>query len=448
MNLFKLSRRDWLRYFALALLGASQSRWFPQFARAAARDPQRRRQCILLWMTGGPSQTDTFDMKPGHANGGEFKEVATRTPGIRFSEHLPRLAQNSEYMAIVRGLSTREGDHGRGTFLIRTGQAPGGPLRYPTIGSLLSKELGDETASLPNYVSISPNTAFNPAAYAPGFLGPRYAAATVGERGSSNQQAEQDPADAEQYAQLGVDYLQFPSGVTRAQAQSRLKMWESLQRSFLETRRTPTTIAQDTVYRRAVAMMDSEAAKAFDLSEEPDKVRSAYGRSRFGQGCLMARRLIERGVPFVEVSLGFEAASLGWDTHVNNFPAVRSLSAQLDAGWGTLMSELKERGLLETTTILWIGEFGRTPKINANAGRDHFPNAWTCVFAGGGIQGGQYYGKTSDSGEEVVDGKVEIGDVLATLCWAVGVDPSTENVSEEGRPLKIAQGKPINAILA
>lgn len=162
----------------------------------------------------------------------------------------------------------------------------------------------------------------------------------------------------------------------------------------------------------------------------------------------MARRLIERGVPFVEVSLGFEAASLGWDTHVNNFPAVRSLSAQLDAGWGTLMSELKERGLLETTTILWIGEFGRTPKINANAGRDHFPNAWTCVFAGGGIQGGQYYGKTSDSGEEVVDGKVEIGDVLATLCWAVGVDPSTENVSEEGRPLKIAQGKPINAILA
>jgi uncharacterized protein (DUF1501 family) len=195
-------------------------------------------------------------------------------------------------------------------------------------------------------------------------------------------------------------------------------------------------------------MMQSDAVSAFDLSQEPDAVRSAYGRTRFGQGCLMARRLIERGVPFVEVSLGFESGNAGWDTHVNNFASVRSLSAQLDAGWGTLMSELRDRGLLDSTTILWIGEFGRTPKINDNAGRDHFPNAWTCVLAGGGVKGGQYYGKTSDDGEEVVDGKVDIPDVLATLCRAVGVSPDKENVSNQGRPVKISEGNPIEAVVA
>jgi uncharacterized protein (DUF1501 family) len=194
--------------------------------------------------------------------------------------------------------------------------------------------------------------------------------------------------------------------------------------------------------------MDSAAAKAFDLSQETTAVRDAYGRGRFGQGCLMARRLIEAGVSFVEVTLGsLSENTLGWDTHINNFPAVRNLSAELDAGWGTLMKELQERGLLEVTTILWIGEFGRTPNINMQAGRDHFPAAWTCVLAGGGIKGGQAYGQTSPSGEEVVEGKVDIPDILATLSAAVGVDPETENVSEQGRPIKIAEGKPIREIL-
>lgn len=443
----RFSRRDWLQFSGLSLLGASLSGWFPAFAEQAASDTQRRRHCILLWMTGGPSQTDTFDMKPGHANGGEFQEVATNTPGVRFSEHLPKIAQHADQLAIVRSLSTKEGDHGRGAFTIRTGQQPGGPLRYPTIGSLISKELGDPRASLPNYVSISPYTAFNPAAFSPGFLGPRYAAATVGETSSLGPQ-QPVQATAESYARLGVDHLLLPEGVTREQARSRLELWNSLQTNFLAARRAPTAIAQDTVYRRALTMMESDAASAFDLSQEKDEVRAAYGRGRFGQGCLMARRLIERGVPFVEVSLGFEAGSLGWDTHLNNFAAVRSLSAQLDAGWGTLMTELRERGLLESTTILWIGEFGRTPKINDNAGRDHFPNAWTCVFAGGGIKGGQIYGATSESGEEVTENKVGIENVLATLCRAVGVDPNRENVSNEGRPVRIVEGQPIDAIVA
>jgi hypothetical protein len=430
------------------LLGSSLSGWFPLFASEAAANPQRKRHCILLWMTGGPTQTDTFDMKPGHANGGEFKETTTNTPGVRFSEHLPKLAQHADKMAIIRSLSTKEGDHGRGTFLIRTGQQPGGPLRYPTMGSVLSKELGDPAASLPNYVSISPYTAFNPRAFSPGFLGPHYAAATVGERAAFTDQPPSHSSDAS-YAELGVDHLMLPKEVTQSQAKNRLELWDKLQKSFLSTRDSATALAQDTVYRRAVNMMQSTAANAFDLTQEPDKVRRAYGRTRFGQGCLMARRLIERGVPFVEVSLGFDASNnLGWDTHAGNFPAVRSLSAQLDAGWGTLMTELKERGLLESTTILWIGEFGRTPVINSNAGRDHFPNAWTCVLAGGGIKGGQCFGKTSDDGQQVVDGKVDVSDVLATLCQAVGVNPSKENISDLGRPIRIVEGNPIAAIVS
>ena len=178
-------------------------------------------------------------------------------------------------------------------------------------------------------------------------------------------------------------------------------------------------------------------------------MRDAYGRGRFGQGCLMARRLIEEGVSFVEVTLGSVGDGIfGWDTHQNNFTAVKALSAELDAGWGTLMKELSERGLLDSTTILWIGEFGRTPKINPQGGRDHFPAAWSCVFAGGGIKGGQAYGKTSDSGEEVTEGKVDVPDILATLCSAVGVDPTTQNVSEQGRPIKLAEGAAIKEILA
>ena len=195
--------------------------------------------------------------------------------------------------------------------------------------------------------------------------------------------------------------------------------------------------------------MSSGAAKAFDLSQEAASTRDAYGRGRFGQGCLMARRLIEAGVSFVEVTLGSVGNDIfGWDTHQNNFTQVKALSAELDNGWGTLMKELAERDLLESTTILWIGEFGRTPKINPQAGRDHFPAAWTCVFAGGGIKGGQAYGKTSDSGEEVTEGQVDVPDILATLCAAVGVDPETKNVSDQGRPVKLAEGKVIKEIVA
>ncbi|MCI0361181.1 MAG: DUF1501 domain-containing protein [Planctomycetaceae bacterium] len=443
--MFRSTRRQWLAASSFGLLGASASGWFPLLANELAADPKRRRHCILLWMTGGPTQTDTFDMKPGHANGGEFKEVATKAPGVRFSEHLPKLGEMADRLAIVRSLSTKEGDHGRGTFVVRTGQKPQGPIQYPSIGSSLSKALGRNEDAVPHYVSISPYRAFNQAAFGPGFLGPRHAALSVGATDGFGPQA-QPVADG--YAELKVDDLAPAAGVDPAQFATRLELWRALQTKFISTHRGPSPVAHQTVYERALKLMNSSAAKAFDLAQEPASTRDAYGRGRFGQGCLMARRLIESGVSFVEVTLGSVGNDIfGWDTHQNNFTQVKALSTELDNGWGTLMKELAERDLLESTTILWIGEFGRTPKINMQGGRDHFPQAWTCVFAGGGIKGGQAYGKTSDSGEEVAEGKVDVPDILATLCAAVGVDPETKNVSDQGRPIKLAEGKAIKEVV-
>jgi uncharacterized protein (DUF1501 family) len=443
--MLRSSRRRWLQTASLGLLGASASGWFPLLADELAADPQRRRHCIQLWMTGGPTQTDTFDMKPGHANGGEFKEVATNVPGLRFSEHLPKLGSMADRLAIVRGLSTNEGDHGRGTYVVRTGQKPLGPIQYPTIGSSLSKALAREDDAVPHYVSISPYRQFYQAALSPGVLGPRYAALTVG--ATDGPGAAVAPQAAGGYAELRVDDM-APS-VVRQQFAGRVDLWRTFEARFVANHRGASPVAHQTVYERALKLMDSSAAAAFDLSQEPTAVRDAYGRGRFGQGCLMARRLIESGVSFVEVTLGsLNENTFGWDTHINNFAAVKNLSAELDAGWGTLMRELAERGLLESTTILWIGEFGRTPTINMQGGRDHFPAAWTCVFGGGGIRGGQAYGKTSAGGEEVTDGKVDVPDILATLAAAVGVDPEEKNVSEQGRPIKIAEGRVIREIVA
>ena len=440
-------RRDLLRLAGLGLVGGSMSGWLPLMADQLAQNPKRRRHCVLLWMVGGPSQTDTFDMKPGHANGGEFREISSSVPGLRLSENLLQLAAQAQHLGVVRSLSTAEGDHSRATYLIRTGRPQNGPVRYPAIGAALAKAIGDEESELPNYVSIAPSIGFNPAAYSSGFLGPRYAAATVG---ASNPfvGGEADDGSESGFATLKLDHLQTPAGIDANRVAGRRDLWETLQAGFLAHHPTAAPLAHDTLYRRTMRLMNSRIAEAFDLSQESDTVREAYGRGRFGQGCLLARRLIEYGVPFIEVSLGGEGNGPGWDTHDNNFPAVKRLSQELDAGWGSLMRELAERDLLESTTILWMGEFGRTPGINERAGRDHHPAAWSCVFAGGGIAGGQAYGNSGRDGVMVTDGKVGIGDVLATLCSALGVDPMTENFTEEGRPLYIAEGTPIRDLLA
>lgn len=444
----RFSRRQLLGSAMAAAAGVSASGWFPAFADQLAADPRRRRHCILLWMSGGPSQTDTFDLKPNHENGGEFEEIETSAPGLRISEHLPELAKMGDKLAVIRSLSTKEGDHGRGTFLMRTGHPPMGPVRYPSIGSSLSKQLGgDGTAGLPGYVSVGPFRVFAQDAFGPGFLGPRFGPLIVGASDMPGARPQQRGNNGQPppFPELKVQSMERAAGITQARFSKRLEIWRRLQSNFLATRSEGAPNTHNTVYEGAVRLMDSEDAHAFNLAEEPEELREAYGRTEFGQGCLLARRLVERGVPFIEVSLGGGA---GWDTHADNFNQVANLSRDLDAGWATLMKDLDERGLLESTTILWMGEFGRTPSINSNAGRDHFPTAWSCVLGGGGIAGGQAYGRTSEDGIEVVDGQVGVGDILATLCEALGVASDTPQQSNIGRPLPITDGTPIRAILS
>ena len=444
----RFTRRQLLGSLVAAAAGASASGWFPAFADHLIADPTRRRHCILLWMSGGPSQTDTFDLKPDHENGGEFSPIETNAPGLRISEHLPQLAKLGDKLAVIRSLSTREGDHGRGTFLMRTGHPPMGPIQYPSIGSTLSKQLGgDGTSGLPGYVSVGPFRVFSQEAFGPGFLGPRFGPLVVGASDAYGPRPQRQGNNGQPppFPELRVQSMERAADITEARFNKRLEIWKRLQTDFLATRAEGAPKTHNTVYEGAVRLMDSEDANAFNLAEEADELREAYGRNEFGQGCLLARRLVERGVPFIEVSLG---GGGGWDTHADNFNQVANLSRDLDAGWATLMNDLSQRGLLESTTIIWMGEFGRTPTINTNAGRDHFPGAWSCVLAGGGIAGGQAYGETSADGNEVVDGKVSVGDVLATLCEALGVSSDTMQQSNIGRPLPITEGFPIRALLS
>lgn len=443
-----LSRRDWLKLSACGAFGTSMSGWLPAFAKNAAKNPKRKRACILLWMTGGPPQTDTFDMKPGHANGGKFKPIKTAASGLEISEHLPNLAKQAKHIAPIRSMSTKEGDHSRATFLMRTGYLPQGPVQYPTMGATLSKELGETKSELPNYVSISPYRFLSPAAFGPGFLGPQHSPLVVG----GNNVAFVNPNSRAYEQALKVRNLDLANGVNLKQADARLSLLGEMEDEFLAGHPGVTARSHKAAYTQAVRMMRSKAIKAFELDDEPAKLRDRYGRNQFGQGCLLARRLVEHGVPFIEVSLnGVQGnGSFAWDTHNNNFRAVEALCKVLDPGWATLLDDLNDRGLLETTTVVWMGEFGRTPKINNRSGRDHFPAAWSTVLAGGGIKGGQAVGKTSKDGLKVTDRPVSVPDLVATISKAVGVDPMKQNMSNVGRPIRIAdpEAKPIKEVLA
>lgn len=443
-----IRRRDWMKLAAMGVAGTSTSGWLEHLAAQNPRTGAQSRSVILLWMSGGPSQIDTFDVKPNHANGGPLKPIATSVPGIQICETLPQLSQMMEHVAPIRSMSTKEGDHSRATFHLRTGYRPQGPVQYPTLGSLLSNELGSEASELPNFVSIAPFRNFNPAAYGPGFLGPTRSPLVVGEGGRVTVgEGEDDSATV-----LSVKNLDVPKSVTQDQADRRLRMLNDFDAAFRTSRPGIPTSSHLSAYTQAVRMMRSSAVRAFELDQEQDALRDAYGRNHFGQGCLLARRLVERGVPFVEVSLNSLAnnQSFGWDTHSNNFDIVKRLTAVLDPAWATLLEDLRQRGLLDSTLVVWMGEFGRTPRINASSGRDHWAGAWTTVLSGGGIRGGQCVGETTDDGMKVKDRPVSAADLMATICHAVGVDPMKQNASNVGRPIRIADpdANPIAEILS
>lgn len=431
------SRRDFLGISLASMLGISYSGWLPRLARAAEVSPAAKgKSCILLWMSGGPSQTDTFDLKPGHANGGSFKEIETAVPGIRISEHLPRVAGQMQDLAIVRSLSTREGEHGLATRLMLTGyRSQQDVVRYPSLGSMLSKELGRDDSDLPNFVSLSPVRLVDA-----GFLGPSFSPLMVS--GASD--------DPNARANLSLEDLAPPRDRGEQAIKSQFDILRFMQQDFAAQQQADAIQAHRASYAKAMRLVETQARKAFQLEEESAELRDAYGRNRFGQGCLLARRLVERGVAFVEVALtGVANNSPGWDTHADNFRQVQSLCEVLDPAWSMLMQDLRQRGLLESTLVIWMGEFGRTPKINPQTGRDHFPAAWSMALGGAGVKGGQAIGRTSASGEQVAERPVGVADLYATFCKALGIDHSKQNITPEGRPISLVdrEGTPIQELV-
>ncbi len=419
----EFSRRDFARISLASAFGVAACPWLPMLATAAGKKPSKA--CIVLWMSGGPSQMDTWDLKPDHKNGGPFKEIATAAPGLRFSEHLPQLASAAKDLGIIRSMSTKEGEHGRATQLLHTGQLPTDAVKYPALGSLLSKELGDPDHDLPGYVTISSGgQRLLGGDLGAGFLGPEYAPLAVS--GISD--------DPNSRANLRIDNLKPDRPVGAADLEARRKLLSDLQDDFGRRHGGAAADSHAASYRKAQRMVDTEAHGAFRLDEEAAKLREAYGRNRFGQGCLLARRLLERGVSFVEVTLD------GWDTHLNNFDVVKTLSGTLDPAFATLLSDLKTRGMLADTLVVWMGEFGRTPLINPQKGRDHFPMAWSTVVAGAGVKGGQAIGSTTKDGTAVAQRPVTVVDFLATVCSALHVDATKENHTWDGRPIPIVKG--------
>jgi hypothetical protein len=403
-----ISRRDMLKLSAAGVLGTSVSGWFNVLAdRAAHAAAQgvKHKSCILLWMAGGPSQAHTFDLKPG----GEFGAIPTSVPGIQISEYLPTIAKQMKNMVLLRGMSTGDGNHQTATYLMHTGFRKGtGGVVHPSLGAMVAADLGRAEFDLPNFVAVG-------GTQGPGYLGPKYAPLIVRDFGR------------------GLPDLQPFAGVK--DIDERASLVEELDKAFLNDYGVSSTRAHTTGLQRAVRLMNSRRTKAFELGDEPAASKAAYGTNRFGQGCLLARRLVEAGVPFVEVSLG------GWDTHNNTPQRIKTLSQQLDPAMATLISDLKDRGLLDTTLVIWMGEFGRTP----GHGKNHYARAWTTVLGGAGLKTGQVVGKTGAKGNDVTDRPISSPDFMATVCKALGMDYSKNYLARGGRPMpKVAKGaKPV-----
>jgi hypothetical protein len=404
------------------------SGWLRALAADAPKKPVK--SVVVLWLNGGPATIDMWDLKPGHKNGGPFKEIDTTAPGLKIGEHLPKLAKHGKELAVVRSMKTKEGDHDRAAFLLRTGYTPVGAIQFPAVGAVVAKELGSESSDLPNFVSIAPGR--YAATVGGGFLGPKYAPLGIGE---SNGYA---PSD-----NLKVPDLTRTTGVSDGAQDARFDLLAGMEKRFAAGRAAPVVDSIQAATARAIRLMRPEAAAAFDLSGEKAKTRDAYGRSVFSQGVLLARRLVERGVPFVEVTLD------GWDTHQNNFERVKELCGTLDGAFAALLADLKDRGLLESTLVVCQGEFGRTPNINASTGRDHWPASWAVALAGGGIKTGQAVGKTSPDGTAVEERPVSVPDLIATVAKAVGIDPMKQNMSNVGRPIRVADpdAKPMGELV-
>jgi uncharacterized protein (DUF1501 family) len=417
-----VSRRGFLKHVAVGgAAGLGVLGWKDAVAMQADELRRRGMACILMFMRGGPSQLETFDPKPGASTGGPTRTVQTAVEAIRIAEPWTNVARQMGDIALIRSMSNREGEHTRATYQMHTGYAPLAAVRYPTLGSIVAKEIGPRDFDLPHFVTVGNRFS----TIGSGYLGQAFAPFVVG---NPNQM----PSNAE-----------LPAGINAQRFNRRLELMRDLERDFAEAGAAPQVQAHQTLYSGASQMVLSPRLRAFDVSQETNQTRERYGRTAFGQGCLLARRLVEAGVTFVEIE------SNGWDTHQDNFERTRTLSEPVDRGFAALVADLKDRGRLDRTLIIWMGEFGRTPRINGNNGRDHFPRAFSVALAGGGVRGGRVIGATNATGNDITQRPVTVADLFCTFCHSLGINPRRENITPIGRPIRIVDGgQPVRELFA
>jgi hypothetical protein len=416
------NRRHFMKHVAgLSLMALPAFRILQGLQAFAQTLKKNNKSLIVLWMSGGPPTIDLWDLKPNAPSQirGEFKSISTAASGIQICEHLPKVAAQMKHLSIIRSLSTTEGDHQRGRVLMHTAHSPNPIVNYPSMGSLVSSQIGSKELALPAFISIG-----RPAD-GPGFLGMNYAPFTVQNPG-------QPPENIKPPDVLANEDKEKEERIRR-----RRRLFTAVEDNFTQANHGDAASAHSEIYKKAYKLVASKEGKVFDLKGEKNSLREEYGKNSFGDGCLLARRLVEAGVTCVEVDQG------GWDLHQGIFPALKNQRLPaLDKGMGALVRDLVDRGLWNNTVVLWLGEFGRTPNINPNAGRDHFPACWSVVVGGGAIKGGIAYGSTSDDGKSVKDKQVNVGDLFATIYKGLGLDPETKIRDNLGRPLKIAEWSP------
>ena len=421
-----ISRRGFLTAAAAgAAVVTADMTVLDQLKHAALAEELKRndKRVILLWLAGGASQLETWDPKPGRPTGGPYRDIQTCVSGVRISELMPEMSERLNHTSIIRSLNTRNGDHGGGARLMHLGRNPEANLKYPDLGAMLARELGRADSPVPDYVTFYTATEGRGSSIGQsGFLGARYNPMQL--------TTEIIPPNLKKLEQISdLDH------VDRAELQALLG------KNFAEGRQSNLVASHAEAYARVRGLMSSE--KLFDVSQEPQAIRDKYGPSLFAQQTLVARRLIEAGTPFVKVSRAW------WDSHGQNFETHLEMVSELDHVMSTLIDDLKDRGLLDHTLIITLGEFGRTPNINASLGRDHFGNAWSASLTGCGINGGSVYGKTDDDGQTVVDGEISAPELFATIFRALGIDHEKEYyVGVRPVPLTEPGTRPIKDVLA
>lgn len=378
---------------------------------------KNNKSAILLWMGGGPATIDLWDLKPGAPTGGPFKPIST-SGDMQICEHLPQVARQMHNLSVVRSMSTREADHARGRYYMHTGFVPNANIEHPSYGSVISRELMADRSDL----DIPPFISVGGASEGPGFLGMAWAPFSVSSTGR-------------------VDNLDM--GLKDNRLAQRMRTLEVIEKGFINQNRGGAADDHMSILKKTYDLMTSQQMDAFEVASEPKNVRDRYGDTAFGRGCLMARRLVEVGVPFIEVDLG------GWDNHQGIHGILENQRLPvLDQAMSALVEDLEQRELLKDTAVLWMGEFGRTPTINANAGRDHWARSWSVVAGGAGLKGGLAIGETDAEGRRVTSEPFSAEDLMATVCKGLGIALETTYQSKSGRPMKIANGgKLINELL-